>query len=115
MPAVTNPPGRLVKRSNAELERREAFPTYYSQVRTVGSLFAPDYWPPRDALLNNGGSYSDYEITLDGTFTFANGTTGKAELGKSYKVLLRALKITANPEYTSSYESWLSPSFTFSA
>uniref|UniRef100_A0A0K3CFE5 BY PROTMAP: gi/472583139/gb/EMS20793.1/ subtilisin-like protease [Rhodosporidium toruloides NP11] gi/647397360/emb/CDR40336.1/ RHTO0S05e01794g1_1 [Rhodosporidium toruloides] n=1 Tax=Rhodotorula toruloides TaxID=5286 RepID=A0A0K3CFE5_RHOTO len=115
VPAVTNPPSRLVKRSNTELMPRAAFPTLYSQVRTVGSLFAPSYWPPRDYLFNNGGTYSDYEIPLDGSFTFPNGTKGMAELGKSYKVLLRALKITADPTYTSSYESWLSPSFTFTA
>ncbi|GEM09984.1 subtilisin-like protease [Rhodotorula toruloides] len=115
VPAVTNQPGRLTRRSNAELVSRAEFPTLYSQVRTVGSLFAPAYWPPRDYLFNNGGTYSDYEITLDGSFTFPNGTKGKAELGRSYKVLLRALKITADPTYTSSYESWLSPSFTFTA
>ncbi|BGP32519.1 hypothetical protein JCM10296v2_004300 [Rhodotorula toruloides] len=115
VPAVTNPPSRLVKRSNTELMPRAAFPTLYSQVRTVGSLFAPSYWPPRDYLFNNGGTYSDYEIPLDGSFTFPNGTKGMAELGRSYKVLLRALKITADPTYTSSYESWLSPSFTFTA
>jgi hypothetical protein len=56
-------------------------------------------FPPADA---NFG-YVQFPIN-----TFANGTTFPKG---SYKLLIRALKIAANPEPEASYESWLSTPF----
>ncbi|GAA6050305.1 hypothetical protein JCM3770_002954 [Rhodotorula araucariae] len=114
IPAVMNPAARLAKRSKRDLVSR-ATPALYSDVPTVGSLFAPTYWPPRDYLVDGPYPFSDYELPLDGTYTARDGSTASVPNGQSYRVLLRALKITANPTLSSSYESWLSTPFVFSA
>ncbi|BGP48624.1 hypothetical protein JCM10450v2_004500 [Rhodotorula kratochvilovae] len=114
IPAVQNPAARLAKRSKRDLVKR-ATPTLYSDVPTVGSLLAPSYWPPRDYLVDGPYPFSDYELPLDGTYSAADGSTASVPNGQSYRVLLRALKITADPKLSSSYESWLSTPFVFSA
>lgn len=117
IPAVQNPPQRMAKRS---LEARAAdqpqpFPDSFALVPRYGTIYSPYYWPPRDALVTGPYPFSDYEIPINGTYTTRDGSVKQAELGKSYKVLLRALRNTANPGYSSSYESWLSPPFTLQA
>ncbi|GAA5921646.1 hypothetical protein JCM3775_001744 [Rhodotorula graminis] len=114
IPSVTNPTSRLAKRSKNDLRPR-ATPALFNDVPTVGSIFAPDYYPPRDYLVNGPYPYSDYEYTLDGKYTNKDGTPGTASAGVSYRVLIRALKITADPSLSSSYESWLSTPFQYSS
>ncbi|GAA6003704.1 uncharacterized protein JCM10292_000694 [Rhodotorula paludigena] len=107
IPSVTNPTVRMSKLA------KRATPALYADVPTVGALFRPDYFPPRDNLVRGPFGYSDYELSLNGTFT-ENGQTTTLPNGESYRVLIRALKITADPTLSSSYESWLSPPFSFS-
>ncbi|GAA5897987.1 hypothetical protein JCM8208_003218 [Rhodotorula glutinis] len=114
IPSVTNPTSRLAKRSKNDLRPR-ATATLFNDVPTVGSIFAPDYYPPRDYLVNGPYPFSDFEYTLDGKYTNKDGTPGTASAGVSYRVLIRALKITADPALSSSYESWLSTPFQYSS
>ncbi|GAA5979678.1 hypothetical protein JCM5350_003809 [Sporobolomyces pararoseus] len=114
VPAVTNPARRLVKRSANELVKR-ATPANYDDVSTVGSLYAPPYAPARDYLVSySPAPFSDYEIPVL-TYTNSNNVNETVALNTPYRVLVRALKITADPKLSSSYESWLSPSFTFTS
>jgi hypothetical protein len=88
IPAVQNPPQRMAKRS---LEARaadqpEPFPNSFALVPRYGTIYSPYYWPPRDALVT---STTDYEIPITGTYTTRDGSVKQAQLGKSYKVLLR--------------------------
>lgn len=91
IPAVQNPPQRMAKRS---LEARAAdqpqpFPDSFALVPRYGTIYSPYYWPPRDALVTGPYPFSDYEIPINGTYTTRDGSVKQAELGKSYKVLLR--------------------------
>lgn len=89
IPAVQNPAAqRMAKRS---LEARaadqpEPFPNSFALVPRYGTIYSPYYWPPRDALVTG---VSDYEIPITGTYTTRDGSVKQAQLGKSYKVLLR--------------------------
>ncbi|GAA6041120.1 hypothetical protein JCM8097_004125 [Rhodosporidiobolus ruineniae] len=120
IPSITNPAsinGRLAKRSSttAHAFGKRANPTLFADVPTLGRVYAPDYVPARDYVLNYPGSgFTDYEIPFDGTYTDKNGASATAVTGTSYRMLLRALRITGNPELSSDYDSWLSPPFSFS-
>ncbi|GAA6060985.1 hypothetical protein JCM10212_000671 [Sporobolomyces blumeae] len=114
VPAVTNPARRLVKRSTNELMPR-ATPKEYSDVPIVGHLYVSDHPLARDYLVSSSPApFTDYEQVVQ-TYTNGNGMNETVALNTPYKVLLRALKITADPTLSSSYESWLSPSFTFTS
>ncbi|GAA5924678.1 hypothetical protein JCM10213_000413 [Rhodosporidiobolus nylandii] len=113
VPPVTNPDMRLVKRSYSHLDFvKRATPTLYADVPVHGSIYTPDFTPPRDYLLNFPG-FSDYEIEFNGTYTDTTGKSAKVVAGKSYRMLIRALKITGNPLLSGDYDSWLSPPFSF--
>ncbi|KAF9474706.1 pyrolysin [Pholiota conissans] len=73
----------------------------YAQVKIVGPLASFDYIPRHDDLDN--APYSLFNLE---TSTFANGTTIPSG---TYRVLLRALRVTGNPLLEEDYESWLSP------
>lgn len=67
------------------------------------ALFLP-YFLNQDTTAGGDGFNS---FVLE-TPTFANGTTIS---NGSYRVLLRALKVTGDPKNEADYESWLSPVF----
>ncbi|CEQ43168.1 SPOSA6832_05076, partial [Sporobolomyces salmonicolor] len=114
--SVTNPNmRRLAKRSASELVERST-PLLYNDVPTYGTVYEPASIPARDYLLNFSPTpYSDYELVFNGTYTEQDGTSVTAASGVAYRLLLRALKITADADYSDSYESWLSPPFQFKA
>lgn len=66
----------------------------------VGSVAELDYYPRND---DSDNPYYLLDLT---TPTFADGTTIP---NGSYKLFLRALKVTGDPSEDSDYESWLSP------
>ncbi|KAI0339940.1 subtilisin-like protease [Trametopsis cervina] len=76
-------------------------------VKTLGTLFEGDF-VSRNYL---GGTSPDTngwnEFALNGTF--ADGTTIK---DGSYKIFLRALRVTGNPNVNSDFDSWVSPTIT---
>ncbi|BGP55847.1 hypothetical protein JCM8202v2_003454 [Rhodotorula sphaerocarpa] len=113
IPSVQNPSQRMAKRSISarDTDKAEPLPGSYYLVPTIGTIQSPDYWPPRDYLVDGPYPYSDFEVVINGTYTDRNGDVHQAPLGKKYKVLLRGLHITANPGYSESYDSWLSPVF----
>ncbi|KAK7032714.1 minor extracellular protease vpr [Favolaschia claudopus] len=78
----------------------------FAKVPTLGALLEIPYL----------GRNDENEETLDNTLvlskTFANGTTIRSG---SYKVLLRALRVTGDPTNEADYESWLSPIIGISA
>ncbi|KAM6501852.1 pyrolysin [Amanita muscaria] len=93
------------------LSRRANNPDVYSfpqnaqnnvtSVPTVGSIFEFDYLTRNNEDPQSNG-YSAFTLAP----TFANGTT--IPIG-SYRLLLRALRVTGNLKDQSQYESWLSP------
>ncbi|CAE7226894.1 unnamed protein product [Rhizoctonia solani] len=74
----------------------------FAAVKTLGVLYQEDYLP-RNSLAGTAddNGYSGLQFT-----TFANGT---AIPDGSYKILVRALKITGNPKKEEDYEVWTSP------
>ncbi|KAG5637208.1 hypothetical protein DXG03_004538, partial [Asterophora parasitica] len=76
----------------------------FSKVKVVGPLFELDYIP-RNAL-DNGFSI------IPVSTTFANGT--RIPNG-SYRVLVRALRVTGDATKEEDYDSWLSPIIGFRA
>ena len=97
----------------------------FAKVKTVGTLFEAD-WQPRnsdvdvrspfslglcypiyntDSTINTQDGTGFNELTFP-TPTFANGTTIP---NGSYRILLRALKVTGDVKKEEDYESWLSP------
>ncbi|GAA5939392.1 uncharacterized protein JCM15063_004509 [Sporobolomyces koalae] len=114
VPSITNPAQRLVKRSSNQLIARST-PANYADVETYGSIYYTPYAPARDYLVSyKPAPFSDYEIPVT-TYTNSNNVNETVSLNTPYRVLIRALKITADPKPSSSYESWLSPAFTFSS
>ncbi|ORY84131.1 peptidase S8/S53 domain-containing protein [Leucosporidium creatinivorum] len=97
----------------SHLEAR-ANPVKFSDVPTIGSIYSTGL-AARDYLLNFDGGFTDYELPFDGTYTTSTGGSAQASTGVSYRVLLRALKITGNPTNEDQYESWLSPPFSFTS
>ncbi|KAG7098360.1 hypothetical protein E1B28_000318 [Marasmius oreades] len=74
----------------------------FDKVPTLGSLFELDF------ISRNNEKPDDnivYRLPVN-TPTFANGTTIP---NGNYRFLLRALRVTGDPENESDYESWLSP------
>ncbi|KAJ6625831.1 subtilisin-like protease [Mycena sp. CBHHK59/15] len=71
----------------------------FAKVAIVGSLLEVDY-----LSRNDEGDLLDNTVLL--TNTFANGTVIP---NGTYKILLRALKVTGDPTNEADYESWLSP------
>ncbi|KAI8993986.1 subtilisin-like protease [Trametes punicea] len=74
----------------------------FAQVRTLGSLFEADF-QPRNSDEDDGTGFNTLSIA---TPEFANGTTIP---NGSYRILLRALKVTGDPTKEEDFESWLSP------
>ncbi|CAE6533031.1 unnamed protein product [Rhizoctonia solani] len=74
----------------------------FAAVKTLGVLYQEDYLP-RNSLAGTAddNGYSGLQVTA-----FANGT---AIPDGSYKILVRALKITGNPKKQEDYEVWTSP------
>lgn len=75
----------------------------FSQVKILGSLGELDFIPRNDEDPTSGGTGFN-TLLLDPTF--ANGTT---IANGSYRVLVRALRVTGNPTREEDYDSWLSP------
>ncbi|PPQ90634.1 hypothetical protein CVT25_006617 [Psilocybe cyanescens] len=76
----------------------------FAQVKIVGSLAEFDFVSRNnDDTDPTGEGFSTFVFE---TPTFANGTTIP---NGSYRVLVRALKVTGNPTREEDYESWLSP------
>ncbi|KAI0645827.1 subtilisin-like protease [Trametes meyenii] len=74
----------------------------FAQVRTLGSLFEADF-QPRNSDVNDGTGFNTLTLASP---QFANGT---AIPNGSYRILLRALKVTGDPTREEDFESWLSP------
>ncbi|KAF8894316.1 pyrolysin [Gymnopilus junonius] len=76
----------------------------FAQVKIVGPLAELDFVSRNNDDTTDGGEgFNTLTVT---TPTFANGTTIP---NGSYRVLVRALKVTGNPTNEADYESWLSP------
>lgn len=71
-------------------------------IKTLGSLFEFDF-QPRNTDEDDGTDFNVFELD---TPVFANGTTIPNGL---YKILLRVLKVTGDPNNEADFESWLSP------
>ncbi|CAE6487820.1 unnamed protein product [Rhizoctonia solani] len=71
----------------------------FAAVKTLGVLYQEDYLS-RNNLATNANGYSAVQVTA-----FANGT---AIPDGSYKILLRALKITGDVKVEKDYEVWTS-------
>ncbi|GAA5989001.1 hypothetical protein JCM5350_001746 [Sporobolomyces pararoseus] len=79
----------------------------YKDTPIVGNILTMGL-SPRDALVSNSPNpASDTQTSIA-----ANGYDF-IQAGQQYKVLVRALKITADPTLASSYESWISYPITF--
>ncbi|CAE7144667.1 unnamed protein product [Rhizoctonia solani] len=74
----------------------------FAGVKTLGVLYEEDYLP-RNSLAPTSDENGFSAIQVAG---FANGTDIPAG---SYKILLRALKITGDPKKEGDYEVWTSP------
>ncbi|CAE6403377.1 unnamed protein product [Rhizoctonia solani] len=73
----------------------------FAAVKTLGVLFQEDYLPRNSAAATaDANGYTSLQVTA-----FANGTTIP---DGSYKILVRALKITGNPKKEEDYEVWTS-------
>ncbi|KAJ7733523.1 pyrolysin [Mycena metata] len=75
----------------------------FSAVDVLGPIFEHDYTP------RNDGTNSDdlnFASGLNMTNTFANGTVIP---NGSYKVFIRALRVTGDPDNEADYDTWLSP------
>ncbi|KAL4251463.1 Alkaline protease 1 [Abortiporus biennis] len=106
----TTIPSSNTKRDTIHVFEREtfAFPQNsrskggsFAQVQTLGSLFEFDFLP-RNSDEDDGTGFN----TVDIDNVFANGTTVP---NGSYRLLLRALKVTGDPTNEADFESWLSP------
>ncbi|CAE6497433.1 unnamed protein product [Rhizoctonia solani] len=74
----------------------------FAAVKTLGVLYQEDYIPRNSlAATADANGYSSLQVTA-----FANST---AIPDGSYKILVRALKITGNPKKEEDYEVWTSP------
>ncbi|GAA6020873.1 hypothetical protein JCM11491_000015 [Sporobolomyces phaffii] len=82
-------------------------PALYKDTPTVGNILTQGL-SPRDALVSNTPNpASDTQTAVN-----PNGYDF-IKSGEQYRILVRALKITADPSLASSYESWLSYPITF--
>jgi len=78
---------------------RYVFPLYPLPLPT--SVLTTDYLVDIQDPKDNG--YSSFALS---TPTFANGTTIPSG---SYRVLMRALRVTGDPAREEDYDTWLSP------
>ncbi|RPD78695.1 subtilisin-like protease [Lentinus tigrinus ALCF2SS1-7] len=74
----------------------------FAKVKVLGTIFEADF-QPRNSDVNDGTGFNELSIP---TPQFANGTTIP---NGSYRILLRALKVTGDPTKEEDFESWLSP------
>ncbi|KAI0775848.1 subtilisin-like protease [Trametes elegans] len=74
----------------------------FAQVPTVGTLFEADF-QPRNSDEDDGTGFNSLGLLAP---QFANGTTIP---NGSYRILVRALKVTGDPKKEEDFESWLSP------
>jgi hypothetical protein len=73
----------------------------FAAVKTLGTVYQEDYISRNSAAATaDANGYSSYPVTQ-----FANGT---AIPNGSYKILVRALKITGDPKREEDYEAWTS-------
>lgn len=79
-----------------------------TSVPTVGNIFRQDYVARNSENLVVQDGFTGFTLPS----TFSNGTTIP---NGSYKLLLRALRVTADPMDQSKYEIWLSPVINISA
>ncbi|SCV72222.1 BQ2448_4916 [Microbotryum intermedium] len=74
---------------------------------------------PRDWAVESGVGlgFSDQQVSFTGQYqtTPTSGVFAEADTATPYRLLLRTLKTTADPKVEASWESWLSPPFTFSS
>ncbi|ORY84132.1 peptidase S8/S53 domain-containing protein [Leucosporidium creatinivorum] len=89
----------------------------YSATSILGRIYTGTELPRDYAVENSGPAWSDAQITFHGRYQPdpTKPATVSAANSKEYRLLLRALKITGNPLYEASWESFLSPPFTFSS
>ncbi|KAK7035491.1 hypothetical protein VNI00_011784 [Paramarasmius palmivorus] len=95
-------------RINLELKPLLTFPGHhdggtFDQLKTVGPIVEFPFMPRQTSDLLSGNAVSIYPFNSP---TFANGT--RIPNG-SYRLLVRALKVTGDPTKAEDYESWLSP------
>ncbi|CAE6448675.1 unnamed protein product [Rhizoctonia solani] len=104
-PVPSNPDSTLLERSMKEWllpSEGQASSGTLDVVNALGVLYQEDYLSRNSpAQTLNGNGYERVDLA-----TFANGT---AIPNGSYKVLIRALKITGNPTKEEDYEVWTSP------
>jgi hypothetical protein len=82
----------------------------YKAVKTIGKLVEYDYNPrSTNAATEADNGYSEFDLASP---VFSNGTR---IANGSYKILMRALKVSGNPTKEADYESWLSPVITIAA
>ncbi|KAJ7767725.1 subtilisin-like protease [Mycena metata] len=74
----------------------------FSNINVVGPILEHDYAPRNDESLV---SDLNFVSGLNMTNTFANGTVIP---NGSYKVLIRALRVTGDPDNEADYDAWLS-------
>ncbi|KAI0081943.1 subtilisin-like protease [Panus rudis PR-1116 ss-1] len=72
----------------------------FAQVKTIGPLFEFTFLP-RNSDVNDGSGFNAFDLTN----RFANGTIIS---NGTYRILLRALKVTGDRTKEEDYESWLS-------
>ncbi|KDR67581.1 hypothetical protein GALMADRAFT_161607 [Galerina marginata CBS 339.88] len=78
----------------------------FAKVKIVGPLASFDYITRQDEATHDDGSVTAWNMLNLDTPAFANGTMVP---NGSYRILLRALRVTGNPTKEEDYESWLSP------
>ncbi|GAA5893796.1 uncharacterized protein JCM6883_003638 [Sporobolomyces salmoneus] len=77
-------------------------PLLYKDTPIVGNILTQGL-SPRDALVSNSPNPASDTRTV-----LAPNSYGFVRSGQQYRILVRALKITADPVLASSYESWIS-------
>ncbi|SGY20577.1 BQ5605_C016g08098 [Microbotryum silenes-dioicae] len=89
----------------------------YASTSIVGRV-SSSHNQPRDWAIESGTGlgFSDQQISFTSQYqtTPISGVFAEADTATPYRLLLRTLKTTADPKVESSWESWLSPPFTFS-
>ncbi|KDE09331.1 hypothetical protein MVLG_00647 [Microbotryum lychnidis-dioicae p1A1 Lamole] len=90
----------------------------YASTSIVGRI-SSSHNQPRDWAIESGTGlgFSDQQISFTSQYqtTPISGVFAEADTATPYRLLLRTLKTTADPKVESSWESWLSPPFTFSS
>ncbi|KAM0746674.1 subtilisin-like serine protease precursor [Meredithblackwellia eburnea MCA 4105] len=84
----------------------------YTDIPLVGNIYTAPY-QPRDCFTCSTGF--DQEIQVTGSYTNSAGVKKTASKNVAYRLLIRAAKITGDLRYEDQYESWVSPSFTYTS